>query len=128
MGYNRQKLEMKKIVIVLIAMIGFAFAAKAQDGSGSCKLPGTYEYVNVDYYAAGHLTITNSSGVDIHQLRITVTYTDSKGNTKTLCNKTFYGSPAFAANMTSETTDGVQKCSSCDGGTFKVTVGNPICQ
>lgn len=41
---------MKKIVFVLIAVMGFCFSMNAQDGSASCKLPGTYDYVSVDFY------------------------------------------------------------------------------
>jgi len=34
----------------MVALICFGATSKAQDASGSCKLPGTYDYVSVDFY------------------------------------------------------------------------------
>lgn len=41
---------MKKVLVLLVALVCFGATAKAQDASGSCKLPGTYDYVSVDFY------------------------------------------------------------------------------
>jgi len=115
---------MKKLVLTLLALVGISFAVKAQEASGSCKLPGTYEYVNVDYYSDGHLAITNNSGVKINSLKVKVTYTKGN-NTKVLYNQTIYD--GIPADMTTTIKEGVEKCSNCDG-TFTVEVGNPICK
>lgn len=109
-------------------------AVNAQDGSGTCKLPGTYDYVNVDYYKDGHLAVSNQSGMKITQLHITVTVTHtwtSDGEkheiVKTVCDKNFYDIPA---NQTTRLTDGVQTYDDKGYGkhTYKVKVGNPICK
>jgi len=41
---------MKKIILILVALFGFGFAASAQ--SGSCKIPNTNDYVQVTYNTA----------------------------------------------------------------------------
>ena len=123
--------------MVLFAM---GLIASAQDGSGSCKLPGTYDYVNVDYYKDGHLVVSNQSGVKLTQLHIRVTCTDTwfanngtqkKTATVVLCDKNFYD---ILPNQSTSLTDGVKsgmesryKASGGKLSDFKVEVGNPMC-
>ena len=35
---------------MILVLIGVCFVVNAQDASGDCKLPGTYDYVSVDFY------------------------------------------------------------------------------
>ena len=117
--------------------------ANAQTASGTCKLPGTYDYVNVDYYDDGHLAVSNQSGMKITQLRITVkctiTYDITEKNrvirteskTVTVCDKNFYD---IAPNQTTRLEDGVKSRSDIDVRRrdakyeYTVSVGNPICK
>ena len=128
-------------------MACMGFYANAQTASGSCKLPGTYDYVNVDYYASdGHLAVSNQSGMKITQLHITVKCTmtyqyqiqvgekrgkyETRTETVTVCDKNFYD---INANQTTTLSDGVKSESDIKKGSntkfeYTVTVGNPICK
>lgn len=145
MGYNWQQQKMKKIIVLITTIVCAAFYVNAQTASGTCKLPGTYDYVNVDYYESdGHLAVSNQSGMKITQLRITVKCTISweakdystgeyktESRTVTVCDKNFYDIPA---NQTTTLKEGVKSkkdistgCSACKFE-YTVTVGNPICK
>ena len=137
MGYNKAIIKMKKILFLLVSLFYITMTVNAQDASGNCTLPGTYDYVNVDYYRDGHLAVSNQSGMVITQLHIKVIAVetwDANGKqqerTKTLCDRNFYDIPPYQTTLI---TDGVQ--------TFKeqgyvmdynynleVSVGNPICK
>ena len=135
MGYNWATKKMKKMFLFLVSLFCITMAANAQEASGGCKLPGTYDYVNVDYYKNGHLAISNQSGLTITQLRVKVTvYEKWKQNgqpverTSTLCDKNFYDIPPYQTTMK---TDGVQQYddrSIMDYRKYEVEVGNPICK
>lgn len=135
---------MKKLLLALI-LVFLGIVSQAQTASGSCKLPGTYDYVNVDYYEDGHLAVSNQSGMVITQLHITVTckgclIIDSSPRSThliTLVDQTYYD---IAPNQTTIITEGV-KCSEAvertlDDGRivksrywdFQVEVGNAICK
>ena len=72
MGYNKAIIKMKKILFLLVSLFCITMTVNAQDARGNCTLPGTYDYVNVDYYRDGHLAVSNQSGMVITQLHITV--------------------------------------------------------
>ena len=128
---------MKKLFLFVVSLFCITMAVNAQDASGSCKLPGTYDYVNVDYYRNGHLAVSNQSGMMITQLHIKVTTVetwDANGKpqkrTKTLCDRNYYDIPPY---QTTRITDGVQSFS--EQGyvmnydfRFEVSVENPICK
>lgn len=134
---------MKKILMLIAAMSIMGFCTYAQNGSGACKLPGTNDYVNVDYYNDGHLAVSVQSDMKITQLRIKViceitwkeTVTNEYGDksvkerkeTKTLCDKTFYD---IAPNQTSSLREGVQPLTEQRNKkyNYSVSVGNPICK
>ena len=130
---------MKKILFVIVSFLCLEAYANAQTASGTCKLPGTYDYVNVDYYDDGHLAVSNQSGMKITQLRITVkctiTYDVTKQNpvskTVTVCDKNFYD---IAPNQTTILEDGVKSRNDIDVKSryakyeYTVSVGNPICK
>ena len=121
----------------------FGIIVYAQDASGSCKLPGTYDYVNVDYFENGHIAVSNQSGMIITQLHITVTcdeiyythesinYKDvktKKQRTVTLCDKNFYDIQPY---KTTNLTDGVKEFKKHGYDSeyrITVTVNNPICK
>ena len=76
---------MKKHIILIVLLLGVVFAVRAQEGSGECKLPGTYDYVRVAYFndskdckgaacknGEGHLLVSNQSGVLITSLHVKV--------------------------------------------------------
>lgn len=144
MGYNWQKQKMKKLIVLIATMVCLGLYANAQTSSGSCKLPGSYDYVNVDYYESdGHIAVSNQSGMKITQLHITITCTitynrpakpgDFGGRTTTtvtVCDKNFYDIPA---NQTTTLSDGVKskndiKRDDAVSYEYTVTVGNPICK
>ena len=132
---------MKKILVLIAAIICTGLYANAQSASGSCQLPGSNEYVNVDYYDDGHLAVSNQSGMKITQLRIsvlcTVKYKGENGEEETksefLCNKTFYDIPA---NKTTRLTDGVKSRNDIQREIsgrisrfhYEVKVENPMCK
>lgn len=134
---------MKKVILLIAAFICVGFYANAQTASGNCKLPGSSDYVNVDYYKDGHLTVSNQSTMKLTQLHITVTCTvtynapskpgDFGGKrtvTKTVCDKNFYDIPAY---QTTKLTDGVKseddiKVDNAVKYEYTVSVGNPICK
>ena len=140
---------MKRLLFVSL-LVAIGFVSRAQIASGSCKLPGTYDYVNVDYYEDGHLTVSNQSGMKITQLHIKVTYvlTASRPEipgdvpivgTFTPVNQNYYD---IEPNKTTEIWDGVNKAgpkyerkTSNSGETviltrhsFVVEVGNLMCR
>lgn len=80
MGYNWAKMKMKKLLLVILSLFCITMAVNAQDASGSCKLPGTYDYVNVDFYAGspggtGNFILSNqtSTGQYITEIKVTIT-------------------------------------------------------
>lgn len=130
-------------------MTFIGFVCYAQTASGSCKLPGTYDYVNVDYYwEDDHLAVSNQSGTTITQLHIKVTcnlWYDiketgrvTKAGSLTIVDQTYYDIPP---NQTTIITDGLkhfpkEKVYKKNNGEtaerhfedFSVEVGNLICK
>ena len=41
---------MKKMFLFVLSLLCVTMMVNAQDASGSCKLPGANDYVNVDFY------------------------------------------------------------------------------
>ena len=139
---------MKKLIVLIASVVCMGLYANAQTASGTCKLPSTYDYVNVDYYESdGHLAVSNQSGLKITQLHITVKCTitweekdysaENYGNNKTMsktvtvCDKNFYD---IAPYQTTTLSDGDKSRKDIDirhGNAkyeYTVTVGNPICK
>ncbi len=80
MGYNWAPKKMKKIFLFVVSLFCITMAVNAQDASGSCKLPGTYDYVNVDFYKGssngeGNIVLSNqtSTGQYITEIKVQVT-------------------------------------------------------
>lgn len=138
----------KKLLLLVVSLFCITMAVNAQDASGSCKLPGTYDYVNVDYYSDGHLAVSNQSEMKITQLHVKVTCTETQRrpdvsgdvpvqSQRTLVNQNYYDIPA---NQTTRITDGVKSCPTYEtknknGQTFEITrdnfvveVGNAMCK
>lgn len=130
-------------MVLIAAIVCTGLYANAQDASGNCKLPGSYEYVNVDYYKDGHLAVSNQSGMKLTQLHITVIctvtynapsrpgdYGGKRTMTETICDKNFYDIPA---NQTTKLTDGVKsendiRVENAVKYEYTVNVNNPICK
>lgn len=129
---------MKKLLLLFVSIFSISFAVNAQTASGSCKLPGTYDYVNVDYYSDGHIVVSNQSGMIITQLHITVKiYETWEANGKqnktseTLCDQNYYDIQPYQSTRIE---DGVKKLGRRGdymlkyNNNIEVTVGNPLCK
>ncbi len=112
---------MKKHILLLCCMIAFGLSVFANDppkATYRCKLPGTYDYVTVDYFnegkGQGYLVFANQSNMVITRMRVKVEVTDywdatesynyqdefgtwqrgertvTKTHTAVLCDDTFY--------------------------------------
>lgn len=71
---------MKKLFLFVVSLFCITMAVNAQDASGSCKLPGTYDYVNVDFYKGpsqgkGNFILSNqtSTGQYITEIKVQIT-------------------------------------------------------
>lgn len=80
MGYNLAKRTMKKVLLFVMALFCLTVIVNAQDASGSCKLPGAYDYVNVDFYKGqsrgeGDIVLSNqtSTGQYITEIKVVLT-------------------------------------------------------
>lgn len=102
------KKQMKKLLLLFVSIFSISLAVNAQDASGSCSLPGSYDYVNVDYFRDGHLAVSNQSGMMITQLHIKVTCNKHlaceekdiyKNTTITLVDKNFYDIPPYQTTL-----------------------------
>lgn len=134
---------MKKVALLSLMLFGILGVSNAQNASGACKLPGTNDYVNVDYYNDGHIAVSVQSDMKITQMPIRVTckitwtekvrneygqtVTEKREETKTLCNKTFYD---IEPNRTTSLSDGVEALTEQRNKKYEysVSVGNPICK
>ncbi len=134
---------MKKIFLLFASIAFMGLCTNAQNASGACKLPGTNDYVNVDYYNDGHIAVSVQSDMKITQMPIRVTckitwtekvrneygqtVTEKREETKTLCNKTFYD---IEPNRTTSLSDGVEALTEQRNKKYEysVSVGNPICK
>jgi hypothetical protein len=143
MGYNLAKRKMKKILLFFVTVFSISFAVNAQDASGSCKLPGTYDYVNVDYFERGNIAVSNQSGMIITQLHITVTceetyyihnyenykeVTTKKHRKITLCDKNFYDIQPYQTTNLTEGVQAFKKYGKDSEYNISVSVSNPICK
>lgn len=131
---------MKKIALTLFALLFMSIVSYSQDASGNCKLPGAYDYVNVDFYkgpseGTGYFRISNQSSIPLLELQVTITaeidsHIDNNGNvwssnykTQTLYSQKVYGIPA------GKHTDVDVRMPKYQGiRNIKVTVGNLICE
>lgn len=139
---------MKKVFVIIIALICFGAMAKAQTASGYCSLPGGEDYVNVDYYNDGHLAVSVNTEKTVTNLHVTVTCTETwtevekvyqngsyvnkknpQEKTYTLCNQTYY-EDKLGANRTNTITDGVKSNREQSGHNYNysVSVSNPKCR
>ena len=145
---------MKKVLLLLLALICFGATAKAQTATGYCSLPGGEDYVNVDYYNDGYLSVSVNTEKVVTNLHITVTcketwteieqvqegydeysrprYVNKKKpheKTHTLCDRTYYENQLLS-NRTNKIEDGVKKMYEQQGHRYQytVTVGNPRCK
>ena len=141
--------KMKKFILLVVCAT-FSFFANAQKATGTCKLPGAYDYVKVGYYDDGHLAVSNQSQIGLAEIHITVTCTASwkerhdrpdgfgndrstwveKSETITLCDQDFYNIPCCQTTTISDgvkTPSQVKKVNGVKYSDFQVTVGNLIC-
>ena len=139
---------MKKMFLIMFALICFGAMAKAQTASGYCSLPGGEDYVNVDYYKDGHLAVSVNTEKTVTNLHITVTCTETwtevervyqdgsyvskktpQEKTYTLCNQTYY-EDKLGSNRTNTITDGVKSNREQSGHNYNysVSVSNPKCR
>ncbi len=80
MGYNRTKQKMKKMFLLIVSLFCVTMAMNAQDASGSCKLPGANDYVNVDFYKGaagkeGNIVLSNQTSTEQYLTEIKVVVT-----------------------------------------------------
>lgn len=131
---------MKKILITLLAVVAFSTASFAQDAKGTCKFPGTYDYVCADFYKGdsgekGHIRLSNQAQVPVLEIKVKITceidlHHDEKGNvwqrhyeSQVIYNETVYGIPAQDYKdiyFTMPKYDGIRN--------IKIEVGNLICK
>ena len=84
MGYNRTKKKMKKMLLFVASLFCITMAVNAQDASGSCKLPGANDYVNVDFYKGaagkeGNIVLSNQTSTEQYLTEIKVVVTAEIG-------------------------------------------------
>lgn len=145
---------MKKVVLIMFALICFGATANAQTASGYCSLPGGEDYVNVDYYNDGHLAVSINTEKTVTNLLITVTCTETwvdieqvqdgydtygrprmvnkqkpQEKTYTLCNQTYY-EDKLQSNRTNTIKEGVKPNHELNNHRYKYTVkvSNPRCK
>ena len=133
---------------MMFLVVFSGLVCRAQAGSGTCQLPGTYDYVNVDYYGDGHLVISNDSGMKLTQIHITVTgqvtitHPFVPGDVPVVYNFTYVDQTYYDIEPGNTTiSDGVGGCIVCQKGGdvygetarfhldyLQVRVENPICK
>lgn len=71
---------MKKMFLFVLSLLCVTMMVNAQDASGSCKLPGANDYVNVDFYKGpsngeGNIVLSNQTSTDqyITEIKVQVT-------------------------------------------------------
>ena len=75
---------MKKMFLFVLSVFCITMMVNAQDASGSCKLPGANDYVNVDFYKGdsgkeGNIVLSNQTSTDQYLTEIKVTVTADIG-------------------------------------------------
>lgn len=139
---------MKKAFVLVFVLICFGATAMSQTATGYCSLPGGEDYVNVDYYNDGHLSVSINTEKTITNLHITVTctekwieieqvyqngrYADKKTpreKTHTLCDQTYYENQLLS-NRTNKIEEGVKRMNEQSSHQYQytVSVSNPRCK
>ena len=145
---------MKKVLLMTFALICFGFVAKAQTATGYCTLPGSEDYVNVDYYNDGYLAVSVNTEKTVTNLHIVVTCTEKwvenekvqqgvddygrprmvtkqipREKTHILCDRTYY-EDKLLSNRTNKIEEGVKKMNEQSTHTYQysVSVKNPTCK
>lgn len=151
---------MKKHIFLFCCIFTIGLSAQAVDppkATSRCKLPGTYDYVTVDYYnegkGLGYLVFSNQSNMVITRMRVKVEVTDvwqeqetsynqwlgetetrwvTKTKTHVLCDDVFYDIPYNRSEKRTNSERGPVKGGREKEGheyTYKVTiVDDPICK
>ena len=75
---------MKKVLLFVVSLFCITMTVNAQDASGSCKLPGANDYVNVDFYQGasgkeGNIVLSNQTSTNQYLTEIKVTITAEIG-------------------------------------------------
>lgn len=143
MGYNLAKKKMKKLFLFVVSLFCITVAVKAQDASGNCKMPGAYDYVNVDFYKGpsrgeGNFIVSNqtSTGQYITEIKVTITaeveqyvlHYDGTGNRNEWKTVTLYDDKVrnIPANATPSVKVRMPEYSRIRN--IQVSVGNLICK
>lgn len=84
MGYNWTLKLMKKTCLFVVSLFCITMMINAQNASGSCKLPGANDYVNVDFYKGdprqeGNIVLSNQTSTDQYLTEIKVVVTAEIG-------------------------------------------------
>lgn len=151
---------MRKNLFLFCCMIAMGLSAIAVDppkGTTRCKLPGTYDYVTVDYfnegYGEGYLVFANQSNMTIARMHVKVevrdtwneevtkynqltheevTTTVTKHRIAVLCDDTFYDIPCCRSEKRTSSSRGpVKGGNEKNGHTYDYTVtiiDDPICK
>lgn len=151
---------MKKHFLLLCCMIAFGLSVFANDppkATYRCKLPGTYDYVTVDYFnegkGQGYLVFANQSNMVITRMRVKVEVLDTwyeevtnfnqylgetetrrvkKTHTAVLCDDTFYDIATNRSDVRRSSSRGpVKGGNEKPGHDYKYTVtviDDPICK
>lgn len=146
MVYNWRQIKMKKYIFIFMLLSSFSAITFAQDASAGCKLPGTYDYVNVDFYKGysndyGSFTISNQSS-DYFVTEISVRITceimtcwegeDNYGRPETKCSRwkevTLYSNKVRKLGQNDDATISVKMPEYENIRNIKVSVWNLNCK
>ena len=116
----------KKIFLLVIALIGFGFSVNATEGS--CRIPGTNDYVHA-FLQGNTLTVVNGSSRTLASVRVVV-MADVPASPEG-----FIRSPLFDGVLTSIPPQGSQirqlTTRAIDGRSVRnieISVSNPVCR
>lgn len=125
----------RKLILTLILILSGTIITRAEQGSGSCKINGTYDYVEATAYinasngnVSGNVTVSNASEKPLMSFTLTVIadIEDLYGrwNNKTL----FSGTVHKKCEKYSSTEIQLDSCKGYGVRNITVTISNPQCE